>query len=85
LNNSNINPGQDFVFGVSWDGTNAIFTGTPNTDSGFSDYYAPGGRTAVFDVTLSSSTAPEIPEPSTYALMGAGLLSLLAFRRRVAR
>jgi hypothetical protein len=85
LNNSNLDPVEDFSFDVSWDGTTATFTGIPNTR--FSDYYARQGRTAVFDVTLRQSgpSTPEVPEPSTYALLGAGLVSLFVFRRRLSR
>ena len=75
FSSGNIDPSDDFGFGVTWDGTTATFTGTP---SSFNDYFAVGGRSATFDVTL----AP-IPEPSTYALLAAGLVSILALRRRL--
>lgn len=86
LNNSNINPTFDFNFSFSsLDATSVTFTGTPSEGL---LYFASPGRTAVFDVFLlnpSTQPTPEIPEPATYALMGAGLVSLLAFRRRVSR
>jgi hypothetical protein len=91
LSSSNISSFSDFSFGVSWDGTNATFTGTPieleGDDFTLYRYEASGRSTAIFDVTLRQSgpPTPEIPEPSTYALLGAGLVSLFAFRRRLSR
>src|SRR5262249_49997043 len=69
FSSGNIGP-NDFGFGVTWDGTTATFTGTP-----IGNYFAEGGRFATFDVTI-------VPEPSTCALLGAGLAGLAAARRR---
>lgn len=64
---------------VSWNGTTASFTGKcPGV------CYAVGGQDVTFDVTTQSS----VPEPSTLAIFGAGLLGLGAmgaFRRRRSR
>lgn len=61
----------DFT-GVSWNGTDAIFTGATS-----SLYNAVGGRTVSFDVTLSST-----PEPGTIALFGSAIAALGFARRR---
>ncbi len=79
LNSTNIRPDVDFGFGATWDGTTAIFTGTPGTL--FRDYYAASGRFATFDVALERQSAV-VPEPSTYAQLGAALVALTAIRRR---
>ena len=70
FSSGNIDPTFDFSFGVSWDGTTATFTGTPSSFGGYR-----GGGSATFNVTL-------VPEPSTCALLGAGLAGLAAARRR---
>ena len=72
FSSGNIGP-NDFGFGVTWDGTTATFTGT--TAPSFGDYFAPGGRSATFNVTL-------VPEPSTCALLGAGLAVLAVGGKR---
>jgi hypothetical protein len=56
--------GGDFT-SVSWNGTNAVFTGTSN--GGFD---AIGGASIVFDVSLST------PEASTWAMMLVGFAAL---------
>lgn len=56
--------GGDFT-SVSWNGSEAIFTGSTSTD-----YNAVGGRSIVFDV----STA--VPESKTWAMMLMGFIAL---------
>jgi hypothetical protein len=57
---------------VTWDGTNAVFTGSTG-----SDYNAIGGTNAVFDVSLTA------PEPGSLLLMTTALGGLvLAIRKR---
>jgi hypothetical protein len=52
---------------VSWNGTDAVFTGSNP------DFTALGGDTVVFDVT---ETAAAVPEASTWAMMLIGFASL---------
>ncbi len=58
---------------VSWNGTDAIFTGI--TASGFD---AIGGKSAVFNVTET----PPVPEPGTMLMVGTGLAGLAGALRR---
>ena len=65
---------------VTWDGTNAAFTGT--ADGGY-DAVQDGGVNIVFDVALQP--AASAPEPASIWLSGLGLagLAFFATRRRV--
>jgi hypothetical protein len=66
--------------GVSWNGTDATFTGSTN-----SEYNATGGATVIFDVTLEPVESGAVPEPSSIWPVGpilGGLLVGLKKRRR---
>lgn len=58
---------------VSFNGTDAIFTGTTN-----SDFNAIGGVSAVFNVTEVAAT----PEPGSLLMVGTGLAGLAGILRR---
>ena len=63
---------------VSWDGTNALFTGTS-----VSEFSALGGSSVVFNVEMVPA---DVPEPATLTLTGiAWGFGLAARRRRRAR
>ena len=55
---------------VSWNGTDAIFTGTPA--AGVGQYNAVGGAKVVFDIAETAAT----PEPASLLLSGRGLAAL---------
>ncbi|HEX5282857.1 MAG TPA: PEP-CTERM sorting domain-containing protein [Bryocella sp.] len=59
---------------VSWNGTDAIFTG-----SSASDFNAIGGVSAVFDVAMIPGATPE---PGSLLMLGTGLLGLAGVLRR---
>jgi len=62
---------------VSWNGTDAVFTGT--ADGG---YDAVGDASVVFDVAVSPASTPE---PASFALFGLGLVGLSSARRRLSK
>lgn len=62
---------------VTWNGTDAVFTGSGNPN-----YGALGGQSVVFDVATSGAS---VPEPASLTLFGTALLAFGAFaalRRR---
>jgi len=86
------NSGQAFILPIA-SGTAAFFEVTGNVIANGKTY---NGQTAVFSEVLSSASSPtqvgvdqmpalnlvSVPEPSTLAMAGVGLASMLMFRRR---
>jgi len=84
-------------FSVSWDGTQLLSLSNPNTGSNYTQYTYTGvgtgsdtltfsfrddpGYTALDNVSVTQA-APTAPEPSTFLLLGTGILGLGGIVRR---
>jgi hypothetical protein len=66
-----------------------VFTATSSGNSGFQFSYLSGGSAAkdviVDDVYVETAPPADIPEPASFAMLGAGLLALGAFTLRARR
>jgi hypothetical protein len=79
--NAFANPTLAFA-GGSYQGLSAIFTATPSTSAITAPSILPGGTSASTWANGPVTISTPVPEPSTLALAGLGMASMLVLRRR---
>lgn len=70
------------IFGTALQNQTGVFTVDLNDDSGTDDPNGAGGWLGAKFTNTVTSTVSAVPEPATFALIGAGLAALAIVRRR---